>query len=136
MTDWVSHSKRRDDRDSGPDWEITFYEDILKRHPDYVEVLSVLGSLYTSNRMYAAGLKVDQRLASLRKDDPVVHYNLACSYALLRQAGRAFEALRKAIGLGYNDVKHMEKDKDLESIRSDPRYARIVAGMSAASSSS
>ena len=79
----------------GAKWEMRFYEDILKRNPDYVEVLMLLGNLYTGRKMYAQGLQVDQRLATLKKDDPIVHYNLACSHSLLKQVGDAFRALSR-----------------------------------------
>ena len=130
MGDWTPQEKRSAN-EAGPDWEIAFYEDVLKRHPNYVEVLHQLGSLYTSSSMYTKGLKVDQRLAALREDDPIVRYNLACSYALLRQADKAFEALDQAIALGYTDADHMDKDADLDKVRSDPRYAEAVARMRA-----
>jgi len=114
---------------TGSDWEIRFYEAILRRSPDYVEVLAQLGRIYTENRRYADGLKMDQHLAMLKQDDPIVHYNLACSYALVGQTDRAFEALEAAVRLGYKDVDHMEQDGDMKSIRPDPRYAAIVARM-------
>ena len=110
----------------GPKWEIEFYEDIANRNPNYVEVLMLLGSLYTGSKMYAKGLSVDQRLALLKKTDPIVQYNLACSYALVGQPDKAFDALEHAIEIGYQDVKHMENDSDLNSIRSDPRYSAII----------
>jgi tetratricopeptide (TPR) repeat protein len=130
MGDWLPQEKRSAS-DAGPAWEIAFYEDVLKRQPDYVEVLHQLGSLYTSNEMYAEGLKIDQRLATLRKNDPIVRYNLACSYALLRQTDKAFKALNEAVALGYSDADHMDDDKDLDSVRSDPRYTEAAARMRA-----
>lgn len=128
MGDWMPQEKRSAN-DAGPAWEIAFYEDVLKRHPNYVEVLHQLGSLYTTSAMYAEGLKVDQRLVALREDDPIVRYNLACSYALLNQADKAFAALDQAITLGYTDADHMDKDEDLDKVRSDPRYAEATARM-------
>ena len=110
----------------GTKWQIQFYEDILKRSPNYVEVLMVLGGLYTRKKMYSRGLEVDERLATLKKGAPIVHYNLACSYALLDEVHKAFEALTRAIDLGYRDVDHMDQDEDLDNIRSDPRYAETV----------
>lgn len=129
MGDWAAHDRSPKWRDVGAAWEINFYEDILKRHPDYVEVLSLLGALYTRNKMYAEGLKVDQRLATLKEDDPIIHYNLACSYSLLNQADRAFVALDRAMELGYRDADHMDEDGDLNNIRADPRYARATSRM-------
>ena len=129
MGNWASQEKSSDSRDTGAAWEIAFYEDIVRRDPGYVEVLWLLGGLYTSNKMYAKGLKVDQRLATLKKHDPVVYYNLACSYSLLNQADKAFEALDRAAALGYRDADHMDDDDDLVNVRADPRYAQAVARM-------
>jgi len=128
MAEPVSHEQTptREDLD-GTAWQIGFYEDILKRNPDYAEVLMLLAGLYTDKRMYAKGLRMDQRLAELRKEDPRAWYNLGCSYALVNQADRAFEALFHAVELGYDDVAHMSGDSDLERLRSDPRYAEVVA---------
>jgi predicted Zn-dependent protease len=112
---------------AGVGFEIRFYEDILSRKPDYVEVLMLLGNLYTGQKMYAEGLRVDQRLATLRRDDPIIHYNLACSYSLLGQTDDAFAALFEAVENGYRDIDHMAEDADLDRIRSDPRYQQVVA---------
>lgn len=127
MPDFVSHehpAAGREIRDA--EWEIRFYEDIIKRNPNYVEVLTLLGNLYTGRKLYTKGLEVDRRLASLRQDDPIVHYNLACSYALLNQPDEAFQALFRAIELGYSDVEHMEADSDLDKVRTDPRYTEAL----------
>lgn len=132
MADWASHEKSPNERGTGATWEITFYEDILKRHPDYVDVLALLGGLYTRNKMHAEGLKVDERLATLKEDDPIVHYNLACSCSLLNQSDRAFAALERAMALGYRDADHMDKDGDLDNVRADPRYASATTRMRAA----
>jgi len=130
MGDSVSHDRPASGPGVGGEkWEIQFYESILKSNPDYVEVLMLLGNLYTGKKMYGQGLKVDQRLASLRTDDPIVHYNLACSYSLLRQADHAFDALLTAVQRGYTDLEHMEQDSDLDNIRSDPRYNDVIADM-------
>ncbi len=110
-------------------WEIAFYEDILRRNSDFVEVLMLLGTLYTTNQMYDKGLAVDKRLSQLRADDPIVHYNLACSYALLGRSDEAFDALHEAVGLGYRDEDHLESDADLDSLRSDPRYEELIDQM-------
>ncbi|MFW6158889.1 MAG: TPR end-of-group domain-containing protein [Planctomycetota bacterium] len=115
--------------DPGARWEIEFYEDILQRNPDFVEVLMLLGTLYTGNQMYRKGLAVDRRLAELRADDPIVHYNLACSYSLIGQIDEAFDSLFKAVELGYRDLEHMNQDEDLDGMRSDARYAALVERM-------
>jgi len=109
------------------DFEISFYEAILKRLPDSIDVLMALGNDYTRSGRHEQGLAVDRRLCELRTRDPIVHYNLACSCALLGQSEEALKALEQAIAFGYHDFDYMQRDPDLESLRGDPRYAALVA---------
>jgi len=108
------------------DFEISFYEGILQHNPDYIEVLIQLGDVYTKRGFYKNGLEVDLKLSRLCPQDPVVHYNLACSYSLVGETEKALETLKKAIQLGYTDFDYMEKDPDLESLRNDSRYKELI----------
>src|SRR5205814_2285611 len=67
------------------DFELDFFSGILERTPDYVDVLRVMGHLLTLKGRYQEGLQVDKRLVTLRSHDALAHYNLACSYALLKR---------------------------------------------------
>ena len=108
------------------DFEIWFFEGVLERCPDYVEVMQALGHCYTSRGYYEKGLWVDRRLTGLCPRDPIVFYNLACSYALIGEVDDAFESLRHAIALGYDDVQHLNTDPDLRSVRADSRYGEVL----------
>ena len=109
------------------DFEIAFFSGILDYSPDYVDVLRILGSLLTLKGRYAEGLKLDRRLVRLRPDDALAHYNLACSYALLKRPEQSLATLRRAVELGYRDFRYMREDHDLEIIRDDPRFRQPVA---------
>ena len=113
---------------SGEDllYEITFYEKLLEKHPDYTEALSLLSELYTKTGQHEKGLTADLRLSQLRPEDPIVHYNLACSYSLLCHPKEALEALERSISLGYSDFDFLQNDKDLQSLREDPRYRALL----------
>jgi len=110
----------------GEEFTIWFFEGILENIPDYFDCLMYLGNAYTEKGMYEKGLHIDQKLCRLKKDDPLVHYNLACSHALLNNVNAAFDALEKAISLGYNDIYHLEKDKDLALLRKDSRFKKLI----------
>jgi tetratricopeptide (TPR) repeat protein len=108
------------------EFRIGICEALLKNHPDSIDILMELGNLYTSCGRYEDGLKIDLRLVSLLPSNPVVHYNLACSYSLLERKEEAFSALEKALDLGFSDFTLLLKDKDLNNIRSDPRFRPLL----------
>ena len=106
-------------------FEIQFFEGIAKRDPSYIEALQILGDAYTKTGQWEKGLRVDKRLARLCPDNPLVFYNLACSYSLMSRIDQAFGALRRAVKLGYSDARWLNKDPDLENLRHDTRFDDI-----------
>ena len=110
------------------DFEISFYEGVVRQKPNYVEALIPLAEAYTRKGLHQKGLAIDRRLANLCKDDPVIHYNLACSLALVGKKPESLAALRTAIRLGYSDFKHMRHDADLQSLSSDPEFQKLLRG--------
>ena len=108
------------------DFEICFYETLIKDKPDFVEALIPLGDAYTRKAEYRKGLEIDQRLTKLKPRDPTVFYNLACSYSLLKMKDAAIKALKKAIELGYDDFDYLSTDKDLENIKTDKRFKQLL----------
>ena len=108
------------------DYDLDFFGGILERDPDYVDVLRVMGTNLTLKGRYAQGLQIDKRLVQLRPNDPLAHYNLACSYSLLRRSDHALKTLRRAVELGYRDFRYMKEDRDLDSIRHDPRFRQLL----------
>ena len=108
------------------DFEVDFYQKILAAAPHFMEALRAQASNLTTKGRLQEGLAVDKQLVAARPSDPTAHYNLACRYALLKQPDLAFGSLRKAIELGYRDFRFMEEDRDLESIRTDPRFRALV----------
>jgi tetratricopeptide (TPR) repeat protein len=108
------------------DFELEFFSGILERRPDYVDVLRVMGNNLTLKGRFVQGLQIDKRLIQLRPTDPLAHYNLACSYALLKRPDQAIKTLRRAVELGYRDFRYMREDRDLESIRHDPRFRQLL----------
>ena len=107
------------------DFEIDFFEGISRRDPNYIEALQILGDAYTKSGQWEKGLKVDERLAKLCPENPLVFYNLACSYSLLKRVDEAFAALTEAVKRGYDDARWLVKDPDLANLRQDHRFEKI-----------
>jgi tetratricopeptide (TPR) repeat protein len=115
------------------DFEIQFYEKLLKAYPDFIDVLVALGSAYTRRGLHEQGLRVDLRLAQLRGEDPITWYNLACSYSLLKRVEEAMASLRESINRGYRDLSYMQKDPDLLCLRQSPKYRQLLESLTASS---
>ena len=107
------------------DVEIGFIEGVVRKDPDYVEALQILGDDYTKRGRFEDGLKIDEQLARLRPHDSTVLYNLACSYSLTGQVEDACNALQRALAAGYKDFKWLAQDPDLEALRQHPLYEQV-----------
>jgi len=105
--------------------KISFVEGLVRRDPEYVEALQLLGDHYTQRGKFEEGLKVDEQLSRLEPRNPLVYYNLACSYSLTGQVDSAVTALEKALALGYRDFKWLAKDPDLHTLRKHPLFRTI-----------
>ena len=69
--------------------------------------------------------------AKLLPDDPRPFYNLACAQARLKMKSQALGSLEQAVRNGYADDQHMQTDSDLESLRDDPAFAKLLEAVKA-----
>lgn len=114
---------------SDPQFEMRFFESVLRRAPDYTEVIEILGGLYTKHGRIADGLRMDRKLVKLLPDNATAHYNLACSLALSKRHREALQALRRAVALGYADAEWMLQDPDLDGLKQHPGFIGVLETM-------
>ncbi|MCM8788627.1 MAG: hypothetical protein NC907_02425 [Candidatus Omnitrophica bacterium] len=107
-----------------------FLQQVLKMSPDYIEALEMMGDLCTRSGALEEGFAIDRHLAFLQPFEPYHYYNLACDCALLGKKEKALLYLKISIILGYNDFKHLTEDPDLENLRGDARYDKLVRQIS------
>lgn len=63
----------------------------------------------------------------LLPDDPVWHYNLACSLAYFaNREDEAFDELEKAVDLGFRNPDKIASDSDLARLAKSPRHRELV----------
>ncbi len=118
---------RAGDRVSHDAVELKFLQKISARLPEDLEILQALAELYTKTGQFEEGLAVDQRLSQQLPNDDLVWYNLGCSYALTNHPDEAFEALTRAVELGYADYDWMKSDPDLRCLHSDARFESLLS---------
>ena len=107
-------------------FEVGLSRAVLETNPQDVRALEMLGQALTRAGRHDEALEADLRLAGLRPKDPIAFYNLACSYSHLDNLDAAFDALHRAFDLGYRDYRHLLKDPDLENVRRDHRFKRLL----------
>ncbi len=109
-----------------PAFEMAFFESVLRRAPQYTEVIEILGGLYTKHGRIADGLRMDRRLVRLLPGNATAHYNLACSLALSKRKVDALRSLQRAVELGYRDFDWMAQDPDLEDLKEHPEFTALL----------
>jgi tetratricopeptide (TPR) repeat protein len=117
----MSRNKNHD-----PEFEMRFFESVLRRNAGYTDVVEILGGLYTKHGRIADGLKMDRKLVKLEPRNATAHYNLACSLALSKRKADALRSLRQAIELGYRDFDWMLQDPDLEDLKENPGFLSLL----------
>lgn len=102
------------------------YEKFIETHADDGRVWYNLGYSYHMAKQFDRAFKAFGRSAELgaRKGDSL--YNIACGYSLSGEKDQAIQWLQKAVDAGYGDTNNMNGDSDLDNIRDDPRYQKIV----------
>jgi len=107
-------------------FETGVYEAALKSDPRRIATLEALGNAYARAGRLEKGLEVDRRICAVVPENPVAHYNLACTLSRLERTDAAADALERALALGYADKDQIESDPDLENLRACERYREIV----------
>jgi tetratricopeptide (TPR) repeat protein len=108
------------------DFDIDFFENLLARNGESVEVLRVLGELVSKKGLVHRAVEIDRHLVERLPKDFLARYNLACSLALAGRPDEAMKSLSKAILLGYDDLAHIDVDPDLDSLRERPDFRALL----------
>jgi predicted Zn-dependent protease len=125
-----SRSTRRG-REPIADTQIAFFEGLLARDPNWVELLEALADAYTESGRAEDCVKIDERIQTLCPANAEVRINLAISLTMAGQLERALRELELALDLGYRDVRWLTRNPDLATLRKHPGYKRIRAKMRA-----
>jgi pentatricopeptide repeat protein len=111
------------------DKAMEIYNDLLKVLPNNPNILSCMANVYGKRGDYDNALGIYQQMLKAMPDDNVVFYNIACIYALKGSKEEACEYLHKSVASGYFEWKHMETDTDLDNIRGEDMYKKILASL-------
>ena len=104
------------DKKTDHEFDMQFFESVLRRSPDYTEVIEILGGLYTKHGRIADGLRMDRKLVLFLPENATAHYNLACSLALLNRKADALRTLNdmggNVLGTFVTEVRGQDPESD------------------------
>ena len=102
------------------------FERYLSQHPDdpraymfYCDDLIAAGKIEEAKRQMAKAIEINPT-------DPIMQFNAACIYSMLKEVDLATESLKKAIDSGFEDYEWIKHDIALDNIRNDPRYVTLM----------
>ena len=72
---------------------------------------------------YKIGIKSGKRFYFY----PWILYNTACAYSLNNSKKNGLKYLKMAVLSGYKNMAHIKKDKDLDPIREEPEFKKILS---------
>lgn len=108
------------------------WKKVTEAAPKDAQAWHMLGySLHAAGKLDEA-LVVHKKAAEFPATAAVATYNIACVHALQGRADEAFAALEKAVAAGFGDLDQLQGDSDFDSIRKDPRMAKIEAAVKGA----
>jgi tetratricopeptide (TPR) repeat protein len=100
---------------------------VLDEHPE-MDGIRPLYAIYLAGagrREDAIGQLSEESLALSRADHDMAYW-VGSTYSILGDKDLAFKWLNRAIKLGNQNWPHFEKDKSLNPLRDDPRFAELL----------
>lgn len=102
----------------------------LELHPDDARAISLGAGCFEGLGDRAHALEWADRALSMDPEEAPILYNVACIYALLKEADRSIDCLEKAFRQGFGQRPWIENDPDLSSVRDHPRFQALMQGFS------
>lgn len=100
--------------------------------PETTGIRERVQELYAAKEYTKAVDLLDRAKDYVQRDvDGEELYDIACIYSLAGHKQRAIEVLKLAVAAGWTDSTHTARDSDLDSIRNEPEFKQILAGLPA-----
>jgi hypothetical protein len=101
------------------------YREITQDHPEIGLAWHRLAYVLHVDGHIDEAIPNHEEAAKFEKFKPVSLYNLACAYALKKDAATALKYLRQALDAGFNGWDYLKNDKDLDFIRGLPEFKKL-----------
>jgi len=104
-------------------------ERALRDQPENPDVVKIAGFLCVKTGDIARAREYATWIAEKHKESNTALYDAACIMALTGEREHALDYLESAVAGGFDDEHQLSTDRDLESLRDDPRFKKLVDGL-------
>ena len=120
---------RNDEADAAYRRLVKLVEQHVDLNPDDARAWS-LGATASANLADSErAVQYAERAIAVDPEDPMLLYNVACTFGVLGKTDECLNALEQAVSKGWGDRSWLEHDSDMDSIRDTARYKAIVQAM-------
>jgi serine/threonine protein kinase/tetratricopeptide (TPR) repeat protein len=107
---------------------LELYPRYLSKHPDDSRAHMFFAIHLAQEGMTEEAKTEAEKALEINPTDPLMLYNTACFYARMGEKKRAVSALRDAVAAGFANYEWFKRDPDIESIREEPEYLKLIEG--------
>ncbi|MEO7367718.1 MAG: protein kinase [Gemmatimonadaceae bacterium] len=117
---------KREDEEKHLRRGLSLMEGSLELNPDDARAANLAAGVFASLGEAEPALKYAERSLAIDPEDPMLLYNVACTYSSLGRIDQAISCLERAVEKGFGHREWIDNDPDLKPLRSSPKYQAIV----------
>ena len=117
------------ERDIGLRRALKLMEERLELNPDDARAANLAAAFHARLGNLSKAVEYADRSLGIDPDDPMLLYNVACTYVALARYEDAMNCLERAVDKGFGHKEWIDHDPDLDPIRNQLRFQAIAQAM-------
>jgi serine/threonine protein kinase/Tfp pilus assembly protein PilF len=118
-----------EERDAGLRRALKLMEDRLELNPDDARAANLAAAFLARLGDLSKAVEYADRSLAIDPEDPMLLYNVACTYVALKRYDDAMNCLERAVDKGFGHKEWIDHDPDLDPIRENLRFQAISQAM-------
>lgn len=104
---------------------------VLGLHAQTFEEFISEGDRLYDEGIYLESAQTYSKAFEIKEGNRSQYYNAACSYALAGESAEAMKHLNQAVDKGWMNLKHIKRDKDLNTLHDTPEWEAVLTKIQA-----
>ena len=118
-----------EERDIGLRRALKLMEDRLELNPDDARAANLAAAFLARLGDLSKAVEYADRSLAIDPEDPMLLYNVACTYVALKRTDDALNCLERAVDKGFGHKEWIDHDPDLDPLRENLRFQALSQAM-------